>query len=513
MEINKDKRNTRSIRARLCEGIGALAVLIFGAAIGSYLVIAGFTSDPVLAIGTAGVFASITTVIFGRIFAERIASSVDAAKFAAMSSERNPTANTPAATGISETDDILLCLHRSSRQLISYASLMEMVASGNTAEAVIPLDSPDRLTTSFQKLIQKVAESVNAKHDLDELRYAIEELEAQLPGLFERRPYREISGAPAVATITAALNEIAARADRESRAAKNRISTTESILLSANLGVRNGMLASDASMRNLSRAVSALKSMPDHVKTIAEVCEPASVAAEKAASSLLEGIEACRSIAGNADHVQRHQNELNRKLRKLRERSQSICDAARAVEDLARRSNLLALNTSIQADSRSASSAISDEFRSLSDRAQRVQKEITDIERSLSHEIEDADTILRFLLAESADVNVQLASVLELVEMFEPVLNGLAGVPDLIREIVNKSSRDREELTRIVTSCYFDLEKIGPHIRETEHAIKSARTVFEEVFTELQYVETAGPNGFDSPIGAGQHPLELTGEN
>lgn len=490
-----------------------MAAFNFVAAAVSYFAIGALTNDPTAAFAAAVVFTGIMTFAFGRLFTERIAAPVDAANFAAKSSERNPSGVFPAATGVSETDDILHSIHRSNRQLLSFASLMETVAAGNTANVAMPLDSPDKLTASFQKLVQKVAESVNAKQDLEELLRGVKELEDQLGGLLETRPYREVRSSLALVRIAEALNELAARGDREMRAARSQISGAEPLLLSANLSVRNGLAASEASLQGLSRTVSLLKAMPDHVKTIAEICEPANSAAEKAAATLHDGMKAGESLASKLELIQRYQNDLNRKLRKLRDHSQSIAEAARSVEDLSRRSNLIALNTSIQADNRSDSIAITNEFRTLSDRAQRAQKEIIEIERSISQEIDDTDSILRFLTAESAEVSIQLSTLLELAENFEPVLNGLSGVPERIRELNNKSKSEREDLTRAITACYFDLEKIAPQLRETEHALAAVRSALEDVTPGTHFDKSLTKDSFDSPSPADRPTLELSGEN
>ncbi len=46
---------------------------------------------------------------------------------------------------------------------------MDKVASGNLDVALTPLENSDRLSNSFQKLLAKVSESIQAKQDLEKL--------------------------------------------------------------------------------------------------------------------------------------------------------------------------------------------------------------------------------------------------------------------------------------------------------------------------------------------------------
>ena len=93
--------------------------------------------------------------------------------------ERGSPISLPKTSGSTETDELLQTIHRNNRQLQNLVSLMEKVADGDVNVALTPLESSDRLSDAFQKLLTKVSESISAKQDLTNLQSAIRQLDEE----------------------------------------------------------------------------------------------------------------------------------------------------------------------------------------------------------------------------------------------------------------------------------------------------------------------------------------------
>lgn len=498
MKIHPSTTKPRSLSSQIRLGMIALSatasVTGFTAFYGAAAV--GVQSSEAAIVGFAA--AALAMLVLGRFLAQKFIDPVLRLSLAAQSLDRNPSAQIDGETGSAETDDVLASLRRANRQLVSYIYMMESAAVGNTAGLAMP-DGSEKLTAAFQKVAMQVAGAVEAKQKFNELNDGLIALESEVSKIRPQGPAGELRcTAGQTESIAAAINGMIRSFEDSLRDAHARLNESEPILVSAILNLRNGIQTGDLSTQNVSRAVTILKNTPDRVRLLADEFRSAQIPAERLQESFVEGSEAVKDLAIRFNAIQRQHNELNRKLRKLRERSQTIAASARSVEDLSRRANLLALNTSLSADDGSDPSMFANEFRSLSDRAQRVQKEINASNGSLEKEIDDTESIVRYLLSESAELSVISASVSEIVNNVEPLLTGLSGLPERIGRLVEEHGRDREDLMRTLTTCYFELEKIGPQMRETEQDLTRIRTTFEPLMNrESQLSEPVLPAAGD----------------
>src|SRR5690606_27066232 len=170
---NKAESILNSLRSRVWLAVCGLALANCLAGLGAYLVGTLILSSPLIPVIVAFSLSTVITLAYGRWLAGEVVRPVKKVNLAAKSIERNPTAPLPSSTGSSETDEILFSLQRNNRQFVNLITLMDRVAAGDTEAAVLPLDSPDQLSSSFQKLVAKVAESIDAKNSLEAIRSAM----------------------------------------------------------------------------------------------------------------------------------------------------------------------------------------------------------------------------------------------------------------------------------------------------------------------------------------------------
>ena len=124
-----------------------------------------------------------TTIVFAWWMSNAFMRPIDKLTLLAKGIERSPGMSLPKTTGSFETDELLHTISRTSHQLVNFIDLMDDVTAGKTDAAINPLEHSDRISASFQKLVAKVTDSIDAKKELDELQYAVCQISSEVAGI------------------------------------------------------------------------------------------------------------------------------------------------------------------------------------------------------------------------------------------------------------------------------------------------------------------------------------------
>ncbi|PZU96546.1 MAG: methyl-accepting chemotaxis protein [Pseudanabaena sp.] len=144
-------------------------------------------------------------------------------------------------------------------------------------------------------------------------------------------------------------------------------------------------LSSDAlrQAEELSVTLNSVQMMTESIQRVAESARQADQVAKLASETAIKGGEAVeRTVAGIMD-IRETVAETTRKVKRLGESSQEISKIVGLISSIASRTNLLALNASIEAaragDAGRGFAIVADEVRQLADRAAKASKEIEQI--------------------------------------------------------------------------------------------------------------------------------------
>ena len=129
------------------------------------------------------VSSSLMTVLFAWWVSNALMAPIEKLTLLAKGIERSPGMTLPKTTGSFETDELLNTISRTSQQLVNFIALMDDVTAGKTDAALNPLEHSDRISASFQKLVSKVTDSIDAKKELDELQFAVQQISSEVSGL------------------------------------------------------------------------------------------------------------------------------------------------------------------------------------------------------------------------------------------------------------------------------------------------------------------------------------------
>jgi hypothetical protein len=475
MHSNKAETILNSLRSRVWLAVCGLALANFLAGLAAYLISTLLLTNPLIPLVAAFSLSTIVTLLYGRWLADEVVRPVKKVNLAAKSIERNPTAPLPSATGSSETDEILFSLQRNNRQFVNLITLMERVAAGDTEAATLPLDSSDRLSSSFQKLVVKVTESIDALEQLAAIQMALRSMTAELRQTVGLRPSLQVSSlSPHTADLTQAVNAVMENLSAEVRQTRSDIGMALPIAEDAAARVMASRETAEKTVEALNKAISAVKASASDSQN-ASAGPNIGLAEARSAMNFPRAAATIREAAERAGQPRRHAAELQRLMRKLRERSLAFGGILRSVEDITRRVKLITLNTSLSGSSSGAIEPLIDEFKLLSERGERVKKEIVDLERSIATEIGDCEAAVREMAADSSDLHIATGGAAALLSEMEPAIAYLAKLPAQISAAAESFAHDREQVLRSVSSGYFDLEKCIPTLRTAEQKVHALR--------------------------------------
>jgi len=455
-----------SLRGRILLAVGALIVFNCFCGLLGYFAVSFVAAEPIYAVmASAGAMAA-ATAIFGWWLSAEILKPIEAVSLLARSLERSPSASLPKTTGAIETDELLRTLHRNSQQLQNLISLMDDVASGKTEAAMAPLQNPDRLSVSFQKLVSKVTESIKAKQQLDALQNSVNRLKSDVSGIRSGNLSIEFRGdlwqvsevAEAFKYLLGKVNELVSHVSTGSIAARG--SADEALKT-----IRSIIESDDSHSERLERAAEALSSPPEQLHDLTVQLK---TEIEAAAESFKRPAADIQIQTASIARLRGHLSESKKHLEKVRERTSMMPQAARSAQELARRSNLVALNTSIQSNSNNGNAnLLADEITSLSIRAGSVGKEIVAVNDSINSDLLQLDASLAAFATELAEAATAASHSAESNGDLQKHLAGLNAVQIAISANSAAAIAEHAALVKAIRplSITFD---IGTQLKESE---------------------------------------------
>ncbi|MFM7602572.1 MAG: methyl-accepting chemotaxis protein [Pseudanabaena sp.] len=273
-------------------------------------------------------------------------------------------------------------------------SQFEAVIRGdmNPRATIYSEDEFGRLATSFNQMIQSiVSNTTEAQRKAAEQEQAKEDLQRQVIRLLDDVEGAARGDLTVQAEVTADV--LGAVADSFNLTIQNLREIVNQVKIAArqvNKSSRENeafarSLSSDAlrQAEELSVTLNSVQMMTESIQRVAESAREADQVAKLASETAIKGGDAVeRTVAGILD-IRETVAETTRKVKRLGESSQEISKIVGLISQIASRTNLLALNASIEAaragDAGRGFAIVADEVRQLADRAAKASKEIEQI--------------------------------------------------------------------------------------------------------------------------------------
>lgn len=412
-----------SLKGKIWLATSALAFFICTFGLISYLLVSFVVNDEFYALFIPFMFLAFTVMVFGWWLSNEVVTPIEKVSLLAKSLERGVLTSLPRTSGSTETDELLQTLHRSNQQLQTLVNLMDRVASGDLNIALAPLQSSDRLSNSFQKLLAKVSESIHAQQNLEHLQAAITQLTREISPVKNGKLDIEITSDFAeTKEITEVFKHLLRELNIIVKQVKNDSEKAQISAAEAQKALQNVIQKKELKVQQLNRAKLALKKFPNTVQKISEDLSHSSVSAGQSIEKARRGIQTAEVNLNAVSSLRKQIQEIAGRVHRLNERSQEIGKIAKAVEDLAHRANLIALNASIQtAEGERGFSAHAEEIERLAVRSGETNKQISSLNKTMSAEIMQIERLLEAGVSEISNLSrfiVETGSTLSEIERY-----------------------------------------------------------------------------------------------
>ena len=448
----------------------AIVNCILGA--GVFVAVSFMTADPWVPMALSVALTTAATVGFATWMSGDILDPLYKLNLLAKSIERTPGISVPLTTGAAETDDILQTISRASKQLTNFVDLMDEVTAGNTKVVLDPLEHSDRLSESFQRLVAKVTDSIDAKAELNDLQRAVDQIAGEVAGLRRGEPVRVANTFERTRPITDALRHLLERQDGILRTVGPSTAELRSLLAEEKNRLALAVERDDVRMRSLKKLQTAVDQMNLQLERAAGEIAGSLVPAAELFEELKNDAGSPEERADSNAEIKRQFDAAFHKLRDVSEQSLAITHVARTVQDLSKRSNLIALNSSVpRGEGQNVSAALTEEITSLSERAEKASKAITGISDAIVRDIKEATSSLIWVSAEVGKLGARAREAERSVDRAVGVLSGLTELRKKIgmetAEQKNKSGRSLQLAEELTAQC----EEVSAALRSCESGL------------------------------------------
>ena len=464
-----------SLKGKIWLATSALAFFICTFGLISYLIVALFAGDLFYAVFVPFLFLAFTVMVFGWWLTNEVISPIEKVSLLAKSLERGGLVSLPRTSGSIETDELLQTLHRNNQQTQNLVSLMDKVAGGNLDVTLAPLQNSDRLSSSFQKLLTKVSESIYAKQDLEKLAAALEKITREVSAVKNGKFNIEISSDAAqtkeisesINSLLRQLNNLAGKVKNQSADAKNSASEVQKC-------VQVIIQTNENRISEMRQATLALAQIPNNVKKLSEELAvlPAGDSIEKARRGTQFAQANLKAVGGFRKQIQ----EAVKRIGQFEKHSEEIAGIGKTIEDIVNRTNMIALNASIKAieaeEKNHGFSILAEELENLSVRAETTGNQILSLNKTFSAQIGETEQSLQAVINEAAKLSEFTVETGNSLSAMEKYIGNFLKLREKLASYSNEQSTETEQAFQIFIHSITESEKSVKILRESEAHIK-----------------------------------------
>lgn len=469
--MNPSSRSViNSLKGRIWLAAGTLAVIDCLLGLGAYLVLTFLSADPFLTLFGTIVLLTFASLAFGWLLAKDLLKPVEEVALLARSLERSPSASLPRTTGAIETDQLLQTLHKNGQQIRNLISVMDEVAAGKTEAATIPLETSDKLSASFQKLVAKVTDSISAKNDLDALRGAITQLSSDVSRVRGGQLELKLkTDQPQTKEIADVLRFLTTRLTSLTQQIYATTSECERAAAEARSCLQSSLEAIDR------RALGSMVKDLGHDDTKLDSLLAELSSAVKGASDLYDDYVADNTgssrVADASLQLKTGVAETGRLIQKLRNRSSIVVQLGRQAQDISKRSNLIALNVSIASTGLTTPEVLVSEIENLSTRSEELHRQILLAGESFNSEIAAIEKEIGSLSEFAPDISRSLNASVQISHSLCEQIARIGELEQQIRDASEGSRLENDKLKGIIEK-FSDASVAAAMLRESESSVQ-----------------------------------------
>jgi methyl-accepting chemotaxis protein len=500
------QKSANSLKGKIWLATSVLAFFICTFGLISYLVVSLLINDAFYGVFIPFLFLGFAVMVFGWWLSNEVVSPIEKVTLLAKSLERGASTSLPKSTGSAETDQLLQTLHRNGQQMQKLVLLMDKVANGNVDVALTPLQGSDRLTASFQKLLAKFSESIHAKEDLKKLQDAVGQIKREISTVRNGNLDVEIKTdffqtkeiTETFKYLIEHMNQLIKRLKQDSQIAQGATDEVDKTI--------NTVIQQDENqIHEMNQASIVLKQVPNLIKKISEDLSGSAKSAKQSIDKAKQGNRIAHQNSNAVSQLRKQMRDAARGIQSLNERSQEIAKVAKTVEDLAHRTNMIALNASIQATEIGENGhgfvLVAEEVEKLATRANGTNKQISTLNKSILSEINKVGTSLETTTAEVANLSRFAIETANILGELERYVGQFLNLQENLIAYSKQQSEETDEAFQTFVKSISETETSVGNLKDSSIRIENLGGVMKNLqmlVTEYRLVQEEDGNQFGS---------------
>ncbi|MDB9506515.1 methyl-accepting chemotaxis protein [Microcystis aeruginosa CS-338/01] len=240
----------------------------------------------------------------------------------------------------------------------------------------------------------------------------------------------------------------------------------------------------------LAVTLNSVQMMTDSIQRVAENAREAEEVARTSSITALKGGDSVERTVAGILQIRDAVSETARKVKRLAEASQEISKIVAVVSQIASRTNLLALNASIQAaragDAGRGFAVVADEVRQLADRAAKSLKEIEQIVLQIQSETNSVMTAMEEGIQQVIDVTERSEQAKKSLEDIIQVSNR---IDTLVRSITADTVKQRENslnVAQVMQSVELTAQETSQESQRVAGSLQKLVSISRELLSSVE---------------------------
>jgi twitching motility protein PilJ len=488
-----------SLKGKIWLATSALAFFVCTFGLISYLIVSFVITDTFYAVFIPFLFLAFTVMIFGWWLSNEVVNPIEKVSLLAKSLERSSSTSLPKTSGSTETDELLGTLHRNSQQMQKLVNLMDEVAAGNTDVALTPLQNSDRLTAAFQKLLAKVTDSIDAKQKLEKLQKSVGQITEEISRVRKYNLDTEITSdfkdtkeiSETLKFLVNQLNGVVAQVRTDS-------GRTQTSAADVRRNIQALIQQDEVKIQEMNQATFTLKAIPNSVQKIAESFSGAVQSANQSIEKARKGTATANENMSAVATVRKQLQEAVSRVGRLNERSEEISKIAKTIEDLANRTNTIALNASIQAGDPGEQqgrgfSVVAEEIKRIATRAENTNKQISSLNKAMTADINEVERTLKSTVLEAANLSKFAVETGNSLSELEKHITQILNLQDQLNADSSEQAAETEKAFQVFVGSIAETEMSVECLKQSEKSIAALTAIFGNLLLSVDEFKLPQP--------------------
>lgn len=465
-----------SLKGKIWLATSALAFFVCTFGLISYLIVSFVVNDVFYAIFIPFLLLAFAVMGFGWWLSNEVVSPIEKVSLLAKSLERSAATSLPKTSGSTETDELLETLHRNSQQVQKLVVLMDEVSAGNTEVALTPLQNNDRLTAAFQKLLAKFDDSLDARAKLERLENSVAQMSDEIGRVrkynldayvtTDSKETKEI--AETLRFLVNHLNLLVGQIRTDSGQMKTSTDTVRKTLQTL-------IQQDEMKIQEMNQAAFTLKEIPNSVQKISENFAGTVQSANQSIEKARQGTRTAQENVKSAAALRKQLQEAVSRIGRLSERAREIGKIAKTVQDLAHRTNTIALNASIQADADEKSgnsfAVVAEEIKRIAARAENMNKQISMLDKAMSADLGEVERSLESTAQEAVNLSKFATETGDSLNELEKHIGQMMILQDQLNADSNRQSDETEKAFQVFVGSIAETEMAVECLKQSEKSL------------------------------------------